>query len=158
MQSTIEIRKARLTDLDAMKTIWVEFIDFHRDLEPVFQRTADAHETWGKFAEDRIVKDDWCVLVAEQNRRIVGHIMGTNTQRPPVFVDFRFGYIQDIAVAASHRRQGIGTALVDRITAWFKANDVSRLELDLVAANPVSQAFWRKMGFSSLMVRMQQVL
>ncbi len=152
------IREATPADVGAMIPIWIEFIDLHRDFEPVYQRTKDGHERFGAFVKERIAMPNWCVAVAEIETQIVGHIMGSVAERPPVFEKVRFGYIQDIAVGEAYRRGGIGTALFNYLCEWFQKQQLSDMELDRVAANPLSQGFWRKMGFTDLMVRMRRSL
>jgi ribosomal protein S18 acetylase RimI-like enzyme len=156
MRHKVVVRKAKPTDVDAMKALWIEFVDFHRDCDPVFQRASDGHEQFGRFVAERIKRPDWCVLVALVEEAIVGHIMGTIESRPPVFVNLRFGYVQDIAVAAEYRRTGIGRALFARLVRWFKNADIDHIELDVATANPASIGFWRQMGCRDFMMRLSR--
>lgn len=153
MQQPIIVREATHEDLDKMKSIWIEFIDYHAGIDSVFERSRSGHECFGQFVSERIDKPEWRVLVAEIDDKIVGHIMGTIQSRPPVFKSLRFGYVQDIAVRSAFRRRGVGTQLFEHLVQWYKSESVHRIELDVVTANDVSNSFWKKVGCRDLMTR-----
>lgn len=154
MRHDVVIREATLRDLAAMKKIWIEFIDFHAARDHFFQRTEQGHERFGEFVAERIEKVDWNVSVAVVDDQAVGHIMGALSKHPPVFVNTRFGYVQDIAVSRRFRRRGVGTSLFGHLVRWFKAHGITRVELDAAASNDTSKGFWRKMGCEDFMVRL----
>lgn len=57
------------------------------------------------------------------------------------------GYLISMWVAPEARRQGIGSALVDAVVAWAKAEGFARLLLDVGAENTPAIAFYRRKGF-----------
>lgn len=152
----MKIREAREEDVAALMELWKEFIDFHQSTDRFFTRTSEGHKQFGEFALDRIRDNNWLVLVAVVDRQVVGHCLATVKEHPPVFVDARYGYIQDIAVTQQHRRSCIGTTLFGKAVDWFKQRGVTRIELDATAHNQISQSFWRKMGFRDFMIRMSK--
>jgi len=52
-----------------------------------------------------------------------------------------------LMVAASHRRQGIGRALLERTVEWARANSVRKLELHVFAHNAPAIALYESFGF-----------
>jgi ribosomal protein S18 acetylase RimI-like enzyme len=52
-----------------------------------------------------------------------------------------------LMVAASHRRQGIGSALLERTVEWARANGVAKLELHVFAHNTPAIALYESFGF-----------
>ena len=52
-----------------------------------------------------------------------------------------------MAVTAAWRRRGVARGLFAAARSWLIAQGVSRIQLTVDAANPVSQGFWREMGF-----------
>jgi GNAT superfamily N-acetyltransferase len=114
------IREAKTEDVATMKELWIEFIDYHKARDRFFSRTSDGHERFEAFVLDRINNDDWLVLVAVVNDRIVGHCMAAIQEYPPVYVSPRYGYIQDIAVTERYRRANIGSTLFEQAVSWFK--------------------------------------
>jgi ribosomal protein S18 acetylase RimI-like enzyme len=148
------IRDARPGDLDAIVDIWKEHMDFHRERNEFFTRSADGHIRFAEFVMKNIENPHWLVLVAVVDKLVVAYSMATVMDYPPVFEIKKYGFIQDAAVTRAHRRRGIGTKLFERMQAWFKGRGVIRIELQALSNNEVSQAFWRKMGFMDYLQRM----
>lgn len=141
------IRKAVAEDLPAVIELWTELMDFHRDLDPLFTRSAEAADSFLKYLGESMESDDTELIVAEVSGELVGYVLANVSKYPPVFDQEKYGMISDAAVADSYRRQGIGEALVTSATDWFREKGLSRMEMRLLNANPVSCAFWEKMGF-----------
>jgi ribosomal protein S18 acetylase RimI-like enzyme len=148
------IRDAGPGDLDAILEIWKEHMDFHRERNEFFTRSADGHVRFAEFVLKNIDNPDWLVLVAADDKRVVGYSMATIMDYPPVFEIKKYGFIQDAAVSRAHRRRSIGTKLFEKMHTWFKERGVSRIELQALSNNEVSQAFWRKLGFMDYLHRL----
>ncbi len=63
------------------------------------------------------------------------------------------GDIQTIAVAESHRRQGVGAALLDALLAEADARDARELFLEVRADNPNAEALYATRGFERIAIR-----
>jgi ribosomal protein S18 acetylase RimI-like enzyme len=148
------IRRARPDDVDALTKLWKEFIDFHTPLDAFFTRSENGHEHFAEFVQENLDNPDWLILVAEGDDEVVGYCISLVMQYPPVFEVERYGFVQDIAVTESHRRAGVGTMMLEDTLEWFRTSEVSRIEVHVSAANPVSQAFWRKHGFNPYIDRL----
>lgn len=145
--SIITIRPATKADFPAIKELWKEFMDFHKERDPFFARVDDAHEDFGRFMQNNLSKNDWLILVAAAGDQVIGYGSATIMSYPPIYVEPRYGYIQDVAVTEAYRGQGVGQQLFARMVTWFREKNISRLELEVAATNEVSQAFWQKIGF-----------
>ena len=156
--SPIIIRPATKEDLPAIKELWQEFMDFHKERDPFFARVNDAHEDFGQFMHSNLSKTDWLILVATAGDRVIAYGSATIMSYPPIYVDPRYGYIQDVAVTEAYRGQGVGRQLFERMVTWFREKNVSRLELEVAAANEVSQAFWGKIGFKDFTKKLSMSL
>jgi ribosomal protein S18 acetylase RimI-like enzyme len=156
METDLTIRTARPGDIAAMKTIWKAFIDFHLARDPFFERCADGHDRYGEFVAKHLKDEDWYILVAVVDNDVVGQGIGTVQYYPPVYVHGKFGYIQEVAVAEAYRRQGIGTALIEQMIAWFKHRGITRIEVEVATTNEVSNPFWRKAGFGDFTARLSK--
>jgi GNAT superfamily N-acetyltransferase len=143
----LEIRDACTADLDEIVELWKEFMEFHRQLDPFFTRAPDGHRQFRRFVADNLDNPDWLVLVAVEADRPVGYCMATVLEYPPVFELKRHGFVQDIAVTEVARRHGVGSGLFGRAEQWFRKRGITRIELNVAAANEVSQTFWRRLGF-----------
>jgi N-acetylglutamate synthase len=63
--------------------------------------------------------------------------------------DGRRGYLHHLAVARSHRNQGIGRALVDGCLTKLAALKIQKANLFLFANNAEGRTFWLKQGWSA---------
>ena len=152
----MRVRAAQMGDVDAIRELWKEFFDFHGKNDSFFTRSDDGHEHFGRFFQSCIDKDNYRVIVATADGQVVGYGIAVINQRPPVYKNRRYGYVQDIAVTADYRRRGLGEQMYMDMTDWFDKEGVDCVELYVAASNEVSQLFWGKMGFQALMKRLRK--
>jgi ribosomal protein S18 acetylase RimI-like enzyme len=91
-------------------------------------------------------------LVARHHGRIVGAILCGH--------DGRRGYLHHLAVAAEHRRQGVGTALVQECLAGLAQVGIQKCHVWVYQANRDAQRFWEKLGWkdrTDLMVMSREI-
>jgi ribosomal protein S18 acetylase RimI-like enzyme len=60
------------------------------------------------------------------------------------------GSIQNIGVAAEHRRCGLGAALLLRSLAGFRGAGVRRVRLEVTARNDAAVRLYRRVGFTAI--------
>lgn len=157
MRGSFEIRRATSTDREAIGRIWQELMAFHADLDPeAFELRDDALSIWldalDKWTED----PERIVLVADAGTELVGYTIGKHDEGPPVYRRRKHGTICDTCVTRNWRRRGVGHALVVALLKWFRENGLTEVHLGAAACNPVSNAFWRKMGFHPHMTQMRR--
>ena len=78
-------------------------------------------------------------FVAENEGQIVGVMLGGH--------DGRRGFIHHAAVAASHRKQGIGEQLSRQVLAALRAEGITKVALVAYTHNQVGNRFWDQQGF-----------
>ncbi|MFL5919308.1 MAG: GNAT family N-acetyltransferase [Gaiellaceae bacterium] len=83
------------------------------------------------------------VFVAEDDGHIVGRLSIARDQHPAS------RHVADLGlmVAMSHRRRGIGTALLDAAVRWGRTSGVRKLELHVFPWNHAAIALYEKFGF-----------
>src|SRR6185312_12063903 len=81
--------------------------------------------------------------VADTKGILVGRLSLTRDPNPSS------AHVADLGlmVAASHRRQGIGTALLQRAEGWAREAGVTKLELHVFPHNEPAIALYERMGF-----------
>lgn len=100
------------------------------------------------------------VLVAQDGGEIVG-LLGASWQRA-IRVPGRYGLIQELWVASSHRSLGVGAALLDELARVARAQGVGRLEVGLPSERFVqrdaTEAFYARNAFEPVGLRMRRLL
>jgi RimJ/RimL family protein N-acetyltransferase len=86
---------------------------------------------------------DAAVFVAEDGGRIVGRLSLSRDPHPAS------RHVADLGlmVAESHRRKGVGTALLDEAVAWARSAGVSKLELHVFPWNEPALGLYGAFGF-----------
>lgn len=86
---------------------------------------------------------DAAVFVAEDGDRIVGRLSLSRDPHPAS------RHVADLGlmVAASHRRQGVGTALLRQAVAWSRESRIRKLELHVFPWNEAAIALYESFGF-----------
>jgi GNAT superfamily N-acetyltransferase len=87
----------------------------------------------------RLHQGDGFYLVAWDGDAPVGHLHLALSDPPE---------IQDVEVAPSHRRRGVGTTLVTAAEREAHARGHTEIRLELSADDPVARAFYRGCGYA----------
>jgi len=145
----IEIVKAEEKHVSAIGQLWLEFIRFHQDIDPIFTPLDDAVQGFKEEMVHTLMKsEDGLVLVALDGEQVVGYSISEIKEPPKGANRDKYGYIHHMAVTASYRRTGIGEKMFDEIMKWFRLKNVDRIELEITSKNIVSDSFWQKHGFT----------
>lgn len=149
-RNDVLIREARTRDLSEIGVLWRELQQTSATFDPRLAPNEGAADWFLSYLEDQMDGEKCAIYVAEAGDMVVGYTFGQIVLRPTLQTR-ECGYIADLCVRADFRGQGIGRRLYERLRAWFVANDVEAIEVQVVRANPASQTFWRKMGFSDFL-------
>ncbi len=154
----IEIRRAKPNDLPEMVELWKQLMGFHQDLDPTYKLLPDAAERWVKYIVTKFDDDEWRVLVADANGRVVGYAVAAVQEYPPVFKNPQHGFVQEIAVREELRKQGIGRALVDAAVEWLAGQDVAETTVRIDERNPASLALFASAGFDRFVAVKRRIM
>ena len=81
--------------------------------------------------------------VAQEGDRVVGHLLCYVERRRAG--DPRQLLLYEVGVRESHRRRGVGTALVEAMRNWMRVESVEKVWV--LADNPGAEAFYAACGF-----------
>jgi ribosomal protein S18 acetylase RimI-like enzyme len=147
----MQIRRAILTDLDAVEALWLEMALFHQNIDPYFTIIHEAEANHRTYMTGLLQDDAKRIFVADDSERLLGYLMAEVNAYPPIYVHQNYGHIGAISVTASARRQGIGHQLLVAALDWFRTQGLLRVECAVAVENPVSQRFWKGQGFRGFM-------
>lgn len=119
-------------------------------------------EIYRKLADDPAALE----LVAEEDGELVGSVTARLSEPVPsaprqVQTDFgrRRVHVDALAVAASHRRSGVGTALMNAVERWAVERGAEVITLETGLDNPTSMPFYEhRMGYRRHEVVFRKVL
>ncbi len=117
-----------------------------RDMAEVLEIEHAAFEfPWSEDDFIRCLRQRNCIgMVADHDDQVVGFMIYELHKTRLHILNF--------AVAASHRRQGIGTQMVDKLTAKLSNQRRSRILLEVRETNLPAQVFFRSHGFRAVSV------
>ncbi len=125
----IAIRELRPEDYDALIALW--------------NAAGLSYRPHGRDRREHIAREiaGGCsiFLVAEDDGRIVGSVLGTH--------DGRKGWINRLAVHPDYRRRGLGTRLVRAVEARLDAMGIDIVTCLIEDWNEDSQAFFTALGY-----------
>ncbi len=95
--------------------------------------------------------DDHAILVAERDGAIYGMACVDYVDRPETAYSRarRYCHVQELAVDAAHRRQGVARELFEFMRADARARGFARMELDVWSFNAGAVEFYEAMGFAA---------
>ena len=95
---------------------------------------------WSKQSlENELNNDTSLFWVATENNDVIGYI-GMS-----VVIDE--GYIFNVAVSETHRKKGVGSALINEIVTYGKKNNLCFITLEVRESNINAQSLYSKFGF-----------
>jgi ribosomal protein S18 acetylase RimI-like enzyme len=146
------IRKGRLKDAEVVVKLWQELMEYHHQIAAIdFMMIPNASELWLKFYRTHVRSRTKISLVAEEDGKIVGYLLGSIQPRPPIFKVNKEAMITDMYVASNKRRKGIGNKLVLEFFNWAKIKEMKYAVLNVVPENEPGKKFWSNHGFTTIM-------
>src|SRR5687767_2674124 len=126
--AAVVIREMRGVDGEALRTLWNAC---------GFRSVGDDDLGLARLAR----RNPGLVLVASAEGRVVGSALGA--------WDGRRGWVYHLAVAESHRRQGIATRLVDQVEAGLRDLGCPEVRANVGDDNAGARGFWQSRGYEA---------
>jgi ribosomal protein S18 acetylase RimI-like enzyme len=151
------IRLAKQEDADAIARMWEDLVRYHHIMDSDLPDSApNGGKVYAHRITDRLNDTHTRVLVAEEDGKVVGYVLGVIVDLvPEMFVQEDGGFLADIYVDEAYRGKGIGRALVEALRVWFGECGVRYFEWYVASHNENARAFWRAVGGRDMMIRMR---
>jgi ribosomal protein S18 acetylase RimI-like enzyme len=138
--------------------LYVESAEHHRLLDPELYRVPDADAGREVYAR-KLESEETGIFVADRDGTVVGFAEARLVRSDPAgMLGFALAAEIGIAVAANHRRGGIGAALIDAVEEWARERGAERLTLSTHAANDGAIRLYERLGYRRFGLLMQKPL
>jgi ribosomal protein S18 acetylase RimI-like enzyme len=154
----LSIDRGSIEDVDSLEPLWVGVHHVHAASMPELAPYVSDAETWAEHRPLYIAlfeKPDTTLLLARADGELVGYaLLHVEPVRDTWVADTwrtgeRLGELESIAVAPSHRGQGIGSALLDAVDREFEALGVADVIIGLLPGNDGARRLYERRGFRS---------
>jgi len=147
----MQIRQATLEDIDAIESLWKEMAIFHQKIDSYFTIIPEAEVNHRTYMTGLLQDNYIRIYVADDAGGLLGYLKAEVKAYPPIYVHKNYGHIGAISVTASARSKGVGRKLLSVALEWFREQGLQRVECGVAVENPLSQGFWKGMGFRGFM-------
>ncbi|MCU4799624.1 GNAT family N-acetyltransferase [Halobacteria archaeon HArc-gm2] len=148
----MEITTSTVDDVDAVVDQWVSLARGQREYDSHITPERN-RATIREATLRRIVADE--LLVAREDEELAGFVMFT-VESGQYEQDVQRGVVQNLYVAPTHRRRGIGTRLLAAAEERLADNGVDRVALNVMAANEGARRFYRRHGYEPHRVELEK--
>jgi len=124
------IRAMKIEDYDGVYVLWNHIKGFG------IRSIDDSREGIERFLK----RNPTTSVVAEEDGKVIGGILCGH--------DGRLGCMYHVCVDPSHRRQGIGKAMVVYAMEALKAEHINKVTLIAFTQNDIGNAFWNTIGWT----------
>jgi GNAT superfamily N-acetyltransferase len=145
-----QIRRIRTDDVTTVVDLWADYATELSD--PAEGLSAESRSAVERHLAANAEHPDATCLVAVRDGAVVGFATAATFTHPTL--PGALGEIEELYVAADHRREGIATALAEGILAWMDAHGASvmKVRIGRGLGEPQAIAFWEAVGFEADLV------
>jgi ribosomal protein S18 acetylase RimI-like enzyme len=160
MGTSIAVRRARAEDEAAMGRLGAMLVEEHHGFDPerFIAPLPQLRERYGQFLVSQIARPEMVVLVAERGSELAGYAFGGMEGSDYMQLRGPAGVLHDLVVDPAHRRQGVGTSLLEAALDALEKLGAPRVVLFTAEKNHVAQAMFDRAGFRRTMVEMTREL
>jgi ribosomal protein S18 acetylase RimI-like enzyme len=145
----VTITRASENHVASIGQLWLEFMWHHQQIDPIFEPRENSVPGFEEYEVRRLMNSSaGLVLVALDGNRVVGFSLSEIHEPMQGYKLDRFGIISTMAVTADYRHQHVGENMVQEIYQWFRAENIKRVEIEVLVGNQIGDSFWRKQGFT----------
>jgi ribosomal protein S18 acetylase RimI-like enzyme len=160
MTTPVTVRPVAPADLDAVGRLGALLVTEHHDFDPqrFIAPRAGLVQLYGSFLVAQADRPEMIVLVAERVSAVVGYAFAGMEGNDYMALRGPAGALYDLVVDPDHRRQRVGTALMEAALAELKRRGAPRAVLFTADKNHGAQAMFAAAGFRRTMIEMTREL
>lgn len=160
MSPTVTVRSARSADEAELGRLGALLVAEHHEFDPrrFIAPMPNLAERYGQFLLSQVEREGMLVLVAEREGEVVGYAYAGLEGNDYMALRGPAGVLYDLVVDPAHRRQGIGSALMDAALDRLRELGAPRVLLFTADMNHGAQAMFDRAGFRRTMIEMTREL
>lgn len=154
------IRGAVAGDEERLGQLGALLVAEHHQFDPqrFIAPRPDVPKAYGRFLASQIGQPEKLVLIAERAGAVVGYAFGGMEGFDYMALRGPAAMLYDLVVDPAHRREGVGTALLEAAFADLKKRGAPRVLLFTADKNHGAQSLFERAGFRSTMIEMTREL
>jgi aminoglycoside 3-N-acetyltransferase I len=151
---SITIAHAKERDVAILTELSRLVHDMHVEAHPAYFKPFEPGAIGAQF-RSRLLRPEVRVCIASLGELPVGYVVAVLSERPEDArcLARRFYAIEEIAVSAAHRRQGVARALIEHVQGEARSLGVDGVELSSWSFNGAAHAAFEALGFRPMVVR-----
>ena len=151
----MNIRRAKLSDARELASLYTQFWDAHKKVDPLIKLTnKDQEKEDLRYAKSALRKKDTFVFIALEGAKIIGYIELFIKKNEPYYKVKKYGYLDSAVVDKKHRGKGVTRLLTESAFNFLKKTGIDYIKTNVYNANDVAMKVWEKIGFEPLSVNM----
>lgn len=159
MVITLKIINYSIKYDEEIKDLLVELQEYIADLDKEKYNilTDDYREKYFKKTMDEVEKYEGKILLAIENEKIIGVIIGVINNEKEKTYDFsvpKRGRITELVVSKKYRQTGVGEHLLNEMENYFKKIGCKAVLINVFAYNENAQKLYNKSGYSNRTIEM----
>jgi ribosomal protein S18 acetylase RimI-like enzyme len=160
MAPFVHVRPARPADEQAIGRLGAMLVAEHYQFDPqrFLAPVPDLAERYGQFLISQLERPGMIVLTAERDSEVVGYAYAALEGNDYMALRGPAGAFYDLVVDPAHRRQGIGTVLLEAALAELERLGAPRVVLFTAEMNHGAQSMFAGVGFRRTMIEMTREL
>lgn len=146
---SLQIEKCKENEVkDLVENLWIDLAR-ERENDHKYNELAEKGliENSIEYKQKIVNEGDSGIYVAKKNGDLVGYILISVSERPPVFKIREKLSVRELFVKEGFRGEGIGKKLIKKAEDYAEKRDISFISLSVDLPNEDAYGFYRSLGF-----------